>query len=489
MAGPQLVYEHKGDNLDGGALIGATFQEERRQGNTVWGTGYPNDGLLGLPDAAAATTEKGYTGTYSYRSLFSRWHADWRNRYFLQATGRLDASSRFGPERNRTFFGALGAAWIFSEELAIKRVIPLLTHGKLRASYGTTGNDNFGDDRYLDTWSRATNRRPYDGSPARYPKQQANPWLGWEKSRKKEIALELEFWERFFLNAACYHNSTSDQFISIETPDQSGSVGSMIINTPARVVNTGWEFTIRSAWNWNKKYSLTSTFLVTLPRNRLASFPGIENTAYHTTLVVGQPLSVQQGYPFLGVDPNSGLLIAPPTTPKKTVIGHRDPVAYASWFTECRLGRFRMSLLLEARKQKALSPLYYRGFFPGSWSPSQLTNQPRTVLQRWQQPGDQASLQRFTAANTPAVKQALQYFRASDAMIVDASFWRIRSLYLSWDLPGSWCKSVKISKGNIYLQAQNLFTGTPYRDGDPTILYPLKLPSLRTITAGLQIDF
>jgi TonB-linked SusC/RagA family outer membrane protein len=491
IAEPQLAYSRTSDHMTVGGLLGATFQEERNAWNTFWGTGYESDAELGQPGAASNITVNQYAAVYRYHGVYGRYNMDWRDRYFLNATGRLDASSRFGSQRNMAFFGALGAAWIFSEELAIKRAIPFLTYGKLRGSYGTAGNDHIPDYGYLETWKRPNDLLPYDGTQALYPNRQANPRLGWEKNRKKEIALELEFWERVFFNAAWYHNITSGQLISIKTPGQAGPVGSMIINSPARVLNTGWELTVRSAWQWNRKYSFTSTFLVTLPRNRLIDFPGIENTAYHTTLVVGQPLSVQQGHPFLGVDPDSGLFIVPATTPKKDIIGHREPAGYASWLNECRLGQFRIAVFLEARKQQAVNPLYYvyAEILPGRWSPTQWTNQPVAVWQRWRQPGDNAPLQRWTVANTAAVKQATQYYWESEEAMTGASFLRLRSVYVSWELTASWVKRVRLSEARIYLQGRNLWTLTSYRGGDPSLQSPLTLPSLRTITAGIQVSF
>lgn len=485
IAEPRLEYAHNGNDWQWGGLLGTTFQEERTEWNILQRTGYTSDEMLGVPGYEADMNETRFNSTYRYHAFFSRWHVDWLRRYYLNATARLDASSRFGSNRKMAFFGALGAAWIFSGEKWM-RSAEWLTLGKLRGSYGTAGNDGLEDYGYLEIWKPQVGWQPYDGATALHPDRQANPLLGWEKNRKLEIALEGEIKDKWSFSVAWYRNITSDQFVSTRLPDQAGPIGTIIINSPARVLNTGWEFTGRSMFRLGKESSYTSTLVLTLPRNRLLAFPGLESTTYRASLAVGEPLSVQRGYRFLGVEPDRGLFNVLDTT-GKIITGHWEPRAYAGWSHEWKLGQFRVALFIEAKKQQALHPLYYvYTSSPGRWLPiTQLTNLPHSLLSRWQQPGDQAVWQRFTAANSTD----LPVIRQSGVMTADASFWRLRSLYLGWELPGSWLKPVKLCDARVYLQGQNLFTVTSYRDGDPSLQFPLRLPAQRIITAGLQIGF
>lgn len=496
---PQLTFTHNFHKKTLNWLVGTTWQEERNEWNTFHGTGYKNDAVLGQPGAAAETKENNYASLYRYHGVYARGNLDWHKKYFLNITGRLDASSRFGPARDMSFFGAAGAAWIISEEPWMKPLQPFLSYAKLRGSYGTTGNDNIGDYRHLETWLWQSNLLPYDGAQALRPNRQANPYLGWEQNRKGEAALELEFKDCIFFNASWYRNITSNQVISVETPDQAAPAGTIMINAPAKVLNTGWEFQLRSTLRWARQNSWTSSLLLTIPRNKLLAFPGIEKTSYNSSLLVGWPLSVQQGYAFLGVDPATGWFNVPPgSTPNdaafpapKVIAGHREPVYYGSWYNEYKLGRFRLSLLLEARRQQAINPLYYvyADVAPGQWRRNQLTNQPAMVLQRWQKPGDQALLQRFTTSTAPSTDMGNRFFTESTQALVNASFWRIRTVHLSWDFPPSWVQWMKLSDACIYIQAQNPWTFTGYQGGDPTIQSPVKFPSQRTVTAGVQINF
>ena len=495
---PQLTVTHNLRRKTVSWLVGTTWQEERNEWYTYRGVGYKNDAVLGQPGATKDIAENSYASLYRYHGVYARGNLDWRKKYLLNLTGRLDASSRFGPKRDMSFFGAAGAAWIISEEPWMKSLRSFLTYAKLRGSYGTTGNDNIGDYRHLETWLWQNNVLPYDGAQPLRPNRQANPYLGWEQNRKGEAALELEFIDCISFNAAWYRNITSNQVISMETPDQAAPAGTLITNWPAKVLNTGWEFQLRSTLRWARQNSWTSSLQLTIPRNRLLAFPGIEKTAYNSSLLVGWPLSVQQNYAFLGVDPATGWFSLPDgSTPpgnfnaSKIIAGHREPVYYGSWYNEYKLGRFRFSFLLEARRQQAINPLYYvyADVTPGQWRRNHLTNQPTMVLQRWQQPGQQALLQRWSAATDAAADMRSRFFTETNQSLDNASFWRIRTVYGSWDLPPVWVQWLKLSDACIYIQGQNLCTFTGYEGGDPVIQSTMKFPSLRTVTAGIQINF
>ncbi len=487
IAEPRLEYEHKtGSYFQWGGLLGGTVQNEIRKWMVTRYDGYANDSMLGLPGIPPSERSWG-DNTYRFRALYSRWHADWDKRYFINATGRLDASSRLGPKRKTALFWALGGAWVFSDEKWF-RSFERLDYGKLRASYGIAGNDNYANYGFETRAYWLSRQQDPDSVVMLSPFQQGKPQLEWEKNYKLEVALELAAFRSLQFNVAWYRNVTSNQLLTIQQSDTPA-----IVNWPARVLNTGWEFYLRYNIGQGKKISYTSTLMLTLPRNRLLSFPGLDTSGYRNSLIVGQPLSVQRGFQFEGVNPATGLFIVP-ANPDTIITGHWEPQAYASWSQEWRLGRFSIGLFIEARKQQTLHPLYYvysSGGGPGRWSAAQQqqTNQPRTVLQRWQKPGDMALLQRFTASNSPDVQAAIKFFRQSSMMMADASFWRIRNLYCAWELPEKWLKAAKLCEGRIYLQGQNLFTGTHFRDGDPTIQFSGRLSAQRVITAGVQVAF
>ncbi|WP_162915594.1 SusC/RagA family TonB-linked outer membrane protein [Paraflavitalea soli] len=495
---PQISWLHNKGTIIAGGLLGATFQEENNDWEIMRRMGYESDAMLDIPGKAKDSIKTEYASRYRYHGVYGRGHFSWRNRYLVNATARLDASSRFGAARPWAFFGAMGTAWVFSQEQWMQDLLPRLTHGKLRASYGSSGNDQIGDYTFLELWMSNNRLIPYGGTTVLSPVREANPWLGWEKNVKAEIALELEWKGKIFLNAAYYRNISSDQVVSIQMPDQVGPASSLLINAPAAVMNRAWEFSLQSTVKWAEFNRWTSSFNLTIPHNELYRFKGLAQTTYASTLVVGKSLSILHGYPFLGVDTATGLFIVPagnsmgsPATWPVIMAGDSDPRWYAGWSNECQLGQFRFSVLLEARDQRAINPLYsaYATMPPGRWEASMLTNQPVEMLQRWQKKGDQTSLQRWTIATDEATNRALQYYKGSTDWITNAFFLRIRNIDVSWKLPSAWIKPYRLKDINVYVRGQNVWTFTGYRGGDPTLQSPFKLPSLRMLTIGLQVQF
>src|SRR5690606_10326505 len=133
--------------------------------------------------------------------------------YILNLTGRRDGSSRFGPGRQFGNFGAVGVAWLFSEEPFLKNS-SFISFGKLRGSYGTTGSDNIGDYQFMGTYTVTGD--DYNGVSTLAPSGIANPLFGWEVNKKLEVGLELcLFKNRVSLNTSWYRNRSSNQLIGL----------------------------------------------------------------------------------------------------------------------------------------------------------------------------------------------------------------------------------------------------------------------------------
>jgi hypothetical protein len=115
-------------------------------------------------------------------------------------------------------------------------------------------------------------------------------------------------------------------------------------------------------------------------------------------------------------------------------------------------------------------------------------NKPVSVLNRWQQAGDEVSIQRYTVDVFSAAGRAYSnHYVLSNAIYSDASFIRLRNISLSYALPNG----IGGMNTSIYLQGQNLLMFTKYKDADPDQL-SLKngfLPLLQQFTLGLQLGF
>ncbi|WP_431211751.1 hypothetical protein ACQ86N_39050 [Puia sp. P3] len=161
-------------------LVGSTIQKNVQNSLGQYATGFTSDALIPNVSAASLVVVFGSSSSvYRYNALFGRLNYNWLDKYIINVTARRDGSSRFGPGKQFGNFGAIGAAWIFSKEKFIQDNIPLLSFGKLRASYGSSGNDQISDYKYLSTYFPYT-ASPYQGVIGFYPTQIANPYFGWE---------------------------------------------------------------------------------------------------------------------------------------------------------------------------------------------------------------------------------------------------------------------------------------------------------------------
>jgi TonB-linked SusC/RagA family outer membrane protein len=470
-------------------LIGNTWQDIARDGFTIGAFDYSSDALLQSISAASYTETVNAFNKYRYTGAYGRVNYNLKSKYLVNISGRRDGSSRFGPANRFSTFGAIGAAWLFSEEEFIKNKISVISFGKLRASYGISGNDQIGDYRYLNTWSPGNTT--YQGKSVLNPTSLFNPNYSWEKNRKLEVAMELGFWaDRLMISAAYYNNRSGNQLVNYTLPSQTGFT-SVLQNLNAQIANTGFEFTA-SARNFSgKHFSWTTDFNLTLPKNKLLAFPGLENSSYANTYIVGQSLSSRKVYHYQGVDASSGvyqfldadgnnLLDAN----DRTIVKNTDPAYYGGLQNTFRYRNIELSILLEFRKQNGYNYLNtLGGNVPGYY----YNNQPIVVQQRWRQPGDVATVQKFISTSGDTYNAAAIYLTGSDAVISDASYIRCKNIYLSYDLPFGVLSKVRIKNARIYVQGQNLFTLTHYTGADPENQNLYSLPPLRTLTAGIQL--
>lgn len=481
---PQIQWEKRWNKTKLDILIGATFQQETTEQIVQKGMGFPNDNLL-LNLSAAETLEvlQDADSEYNYNAVFGRLNLNFNNRYILNLTGRRDGSSRFGPGKQFGNFGAVGAAWIFSEEPLFGED-SLLSFGKLRASYGTTGSDNVGDYRFLDTYSVTGN--DYDGTTILEPSGIFNPLFGWEANKKLEAALELGFFrDRLLLNTSWYRNRSSNQLIGIPLAATTG-FSELTGNFDATVENSGVEVDLRTVNVNNKKLRWSTTFTLTVPRNKLVKFDGLESSTFANRYVIGKPLTLVKLYNALGVDPETGVYTFEDYNDDGNISSLDDrqyiedlaPKFYGGLGNTLGFGNLTLDFFFQFKKQKAFDQLAF-GATPGYRG-----NAPVALLDRWQEVGDVVPIQRASGGLSFGEDTGvLQQF--SNAAFSDASFIRLRNISLNYRV-GTLDNGLGI---NVYLQGQNLWTLTNYKGPDPEQPSNSRLPQLRQITLGLQLDF
>lgn len=494
IAEPQIEYNTYLGRGKLDVLIGGTWQQEMQEGTYTSAKGFSNENLLRDISAATQVKTSNSYSQYKYAAFFGRLNYNWNDRYIINVTGRRDGSSRFGPGRQFSNFGSAGAAWIFSNERFFPKRNKWISFGKLRASYGSSGNDKIGNYKYLDTWNAV--RYAYQGTGGFSPSSLFNPDYGWEINRKLEAGIELgAFNNRILLTTVLYRNRSSNQLINYKLPSQTG-FPAINRNFPAIIENKGWEIEISTINAQASNFTWSSYLTLTIPKNRLIEFEGIETSSY-SNLVVGQPLSVYGGFRLAGVDTETGVWrftatdgkpVASPDYPEDFIqnLGNRDPEFYCGINNILTYKGWELDFFFAGRKQTGYNYLYQNG----NNIPGTMVNQPVIVLDRWQKPGENASVQKFTTtASSPAYSAAKTVDSyLVDAEITDASFIRLKTLSFSYRFPEIKISKIYIDNCRVYLQAQNLITVTGYKGADPESQNLLTLPPLKTLTAGIQIS-
>jgi TonB-linked SusC/RagA family outer membrane protein len=489
---PQMNYNRVIGKGNLNILLGGTLQQTNTDQISVKGVGYNSD--LVLENLTAASTITNWQPTvatvYKYNSIYGRIGYNLKNKYLVNLTARRDGSSRFGEANRFHVFGSVGAAWIFSEEDFLKRQIPFVSFGKIRGSYGTTGNDQIGDYRTLNEYSPVRADAPYQGATGLQINDLPNPHLEWEETRKLQFGLELGvFKDRLLLNANYFRNRSSNQLLPFALPFITGFNG-IVKNFPALVENRGWELSLNTTNLTARNFRWNTTINFTLPYNKLVSYPDLESSPYANTLIKGESINIFKKFHFIGVDPETGRYLFADKDGKPTfdpISGVDDvlftdnlPKFYGGIQNNFQFKGFEIDVLFQFAKQKGAG--YFFGNLPGSFS----TNQPVTVLNRWKQPGDEASIQKYNSTASLFMGWANAQFY-SDAGVTDASYIRLKNLSLSWQLPLAWKRKLRMQQARIYAHGQNLFTFTNYIGMDPENRSTWALPPLRVFTFGMQV--
>jgi hypothetical protein len=428
---------------------------------------------------------------YRYNALFGRVNYNIEDKYILNISVRKDGSSRFGKENRFSNFGAIGGAWLFSNENAIVHNLKFLSFGKLKVSYGIMGSDQIGDYSYLNLYDIT----PYDGNPyqgiiglqpsADFP----NPYLQWEKTKKFSTALDLGFFnDKILISTTYYKNTSSNQLQYFPLLNITGG-NAVKINSPAVIQNTGIEMSLNTKNIQSNNFNWSTSFNLTVPKNKLVSLNLSKEIIIKDKNLIGRPIGVQQVYHFLGVDPELGTYIvadkkgAPTSNPNydedRTVFIDYNPKLYGGLSNSFSYKGVSLDVLFQFVKQNGSN-----GFFGSNIG--RKINQPSTVLNRWKQPGDKKDIQRASTGYNYSDKES--FAKSSDKYFSDASFIRLKNISLSYQLPNLLLEKIRIQSGRIYLQGQNLVTITNYQGIDPENRTFDGLPPLKMLVMGIQLE-
>jgi len=487
MVEPQAIWKPKLGKGQFNVLVGTQFLNQTTDGLAQTATGFSSEALMkNIAAAPNRTTGTNYYTQYRYQAVFGRINYAYNGKYIVNLTGRRDGSSRFGPGKQFANFGAIGAAWLFSEEGFIKNALSFLSFGKLRGSFGITGNDQLTDYQYLDAYT--SSQGAYQGTIGLTPVRLANPNFAWETNKKLEAGLELAFIDgRISTSVSVYRNRSSNQLVGYPLAPTAGFT-SIQANFPATVQNSGVEIELNTVNIQHTDFTWKSSLNFSIPVNKLVAFPNLESSSYAQQYVVGQSLNIRKLYQSTGVNPTTGLYQFKDVNNDGSYdYNDQQTIKYIGQYFFGGLQNsfsykgFQLDFLFQFSKQQGRNYIYYTG------TPGYLGNQPTDVLNsQWHNGDSNASLQKYSQSSDASI--AYQRLQSSDRSVSDASYIRLKNLSFSYSLPSAWTKNVRINNARIFVQGQNLLTFTNYKGLDPETQGNF-LPPLRVFTAGFSLSF
>lgn len=466
----------------------------------------------------AGMTNGSITGNYNewaMRSYFGRINLNWDDRYLIEANLRADGSSKFAPGKRWGYFPSVSAAWRISQEKFMAASSSWLNQLKLRASYGSLGN-NATTSYYMYQSLFATANYILNGNIAGGLAQTvlANPELTWEKTYMTNIGLDFAmFNSRFSGTIDIYNKNTKGILISLPAPLEHGT--STVPNQNAGEVNNkGFEFDLR----WNDRIGKVSYNVgvnmgfvnnkVTRFQGDVSSINGVYKTQegkpinqlyvitvdrivrdqsdldYVQSLVDRNPdyfATYQRPElgDFLYRDANGDGKL---DTNDRVEIGHGNVprITYganlgASW------NNFDFSVLFQGvadykvyynnqafRFVTVMGQSLIKDITDNSWTPENPYNSKYPLLR-----------------NNANGKNNI----ASDAFVHNAAYFRCKNIQLGYTIPRDLTRKFFVENLKVYASIDNLFTITDFPGLDPEVGANVGYPSVRQYSIGLNISF
>ncbi len=197
------------------------------------------------------------------QGLFYRLNYIFKDKYLLEANGRYDGTSRFPKDSRFGFFPSVSAGWRISQESFMKGTSSWLDNLKLRASYGTLGNQLLGSNYYPYISTLGTGTANYIMSngviPYVSPAGLVSPSLTWESVVAKNLGLDFTILgQRLDVSADIYIRDTKDMLMNVQYPDILGTAAPK--SNAADLRTKGWEISA----NWRDRIGKNWHYGITL---------------------------------------------------------------------------------------------------------------------------------------------------------------------------------------------------------------------------------
>jgi TonB-linked SusC/RagA family outer membrane protein len=493
--------------IDG--LVGYEYINDTRYALSASGDGFPTYQFTYLNNAANPVTIGESTSESRKNAVFSTVNYSFDQRYVLGLIGRYDGSSRFGADNRFGFFGGVKVAWNIDREAFMKssRVFNSL---RLRASHGTTGNDQIGD---FDALGLFGGGGVYNGAAGIAYTQLANPNLKWEKNRTNNLGLDFAlFRSRITGSVEVYDKKTSD--LLLNQPLQSSTGFTAVAANVGKMSNRGIEVTIGAdiirskkpdglVWNMNFIWSYNKNKVLELygglnflPISQGGTVPG--NFPAAAWVQVGQPFGVLYTQKYAGVNPATGRAMWYDSLGNLTYqVANKDRQLGGSTLIPLYQGGFRNTISYKHFSFEAFFQYEYGRYENDGQVDFLLENIARinelTAVydNRWTKPGQLTS---FPRQNTVAESKN-SGAQGGDRLWFKADYIRLKSLLITYDISSDLLKKMRLSSARFYIQGTNLWTISDWYSYDiefsrTTTGNPVGIiPQSKNFTVGIQLGF
>ncbi|MGN0189194.1 MAG: SusC/RagA family TonB-linked outer membrane protein [Candidatus Cryptobacteroides sp.] len=525
------------------AMAGVTLQSSDYEAYSFKTINIPNEslGMAGMNEGTPSTTNS-LKSSWSMMSYLASFRYNYKALYYLTFSFRADGSSKFSSKNRYGYFPSASAAWNFYNEPALRK--DWLSNGKIRLSWGMTGNNRVGEYDYyakMDMLKSASGTNsstayPFEGNTANVgvaPISLANQDLKWETTDQWDLGLDLGFIdERISLNIDLYQKLTRDLLLSAQLPYSTGYATAM--KNVGKVRNRGLEFTLNTVNIKRRGFVWTTNFNISFNRNAVLELTenqeALLSTAYFDNTYNNQPcfiarkgesMGMMYGYIYEGtykyddfdksgdtyvLKPGvayfSGENNTQPGMPKyrdlngdgvidtndKTVIGRGAPVHTGGFTNDFSYKGIDLSIFFQWSYGNDIMNIN-RLFF--EQTSKRNTNQFASYADRWTADNPDSDIPSSVETSSKNV--------ISSRIIEDGSYLRLKAVTLGYTFPKKLLSKVKISNLRLYLAAQNLWTWTNYSGYDPEVSIrnsPLTpgidfsaYPRAFTVSMGLNLAF
>lgn len=444
--------------------------------------------MVNLNSYSEKLTREGYFGRVSY---------DYESKYFVEASYRRDASSRFYIDNAWGDFWSVSGGWTLTREKFMEQ-IKWLNLLKFRLSYGIQGNDNMSDwYAWQGLASTSSNAMNYNGKMGIFYSKMENKNLTWEKNKSWNVGLDFAVLkQRLSGSVEFYNRLTSDMLFSLPMPGSNGFVERY--KNIGTMVNRGVDLDLNALIYTNKKIEVGARFNLSYLFNEIKSLPQESIIKDDKQWKAGHGAYEFYMYEYAGVDPATGdalyygegeterIKTADISKASKYYVGNALAPVQLTLSPYVNLYGFDFSFSLSgAFGNQVYDNAYQRMMHTGGTYGTQWS---ADILNRWTTENANTDIPKLTIASN-------SYAIESSRFLFNGDYLRLRALTLGYTLPKVWLQKIGMKSARVYFQGDNLLTfklGNLPDGTDPEVLngtQSTNSTTARTLSLGINVNF